>query len=47
MHFLASKFTIFLYIWYSIMVQKKHVNIEIDKLTNSIENVITGGSISD
>jgi hypothetical protein len=24
------------------MVQKKHVDIEIDKLTNSIENVITG-----
>ena len=26
----------------SIMASKKHVDIEIDKLTNSIENVITG-----
>ena len=34
--------SLFLYICISIMASKKHVDIEIDKLTNSIENVITG-----
>lgn len=41
--YLLKNHYFFVYL-YSMMAHKKQVNIEIDKLTNSIENVVTGES---